>query len=145
MFKKLLAIQRAKNETTENDYFVKPEGHLVWVTCGHRGQPNRAEEKRISRLLRKSGFIPMLEEISQMKKDRERQFEAVIEAEDKKQHEESALEKAQNSRANSRKLIKPNIKVVSQQQQQEVKKKSPLLDIVIDLEETVNPLTKSSR
>jgi hypothetical protein len=33
------------------------------MTCGHRGKPNRMEEKRISRLLRKSGFIPMLEEI----------------------------------------------------------------------------------
>ena len=33
----------------------------------------------------------------------------------------------------------PNIKVVSQA------KKSPLLDIVIDLEETVNPLGASSR
>jgi hypothetical protein len=33
------------------------------MTCGHRGKPSRQEEKRISRLLRKSGFIPMLEEI----------------------------------------------------------------------------------
>ena len=33
------------------------------MTCGHRGRPSRQEEKRISRLLRKSGFIPMLEEI----------------------------------------------------------------------------------
>jgi len=33
------------------------------MTCGHRGRPNRQEEKRISRLLRKSGFIPMLEEL----------------------------------------------------------------------------------
>lgn len=31
--------------------------------CGHRGQPSRIEEKRISRLLRKSGFIPMLEDM----------------------------------------------------------------------------------
>ena len=38
-------------------------------SCGHRGQPNRPEEKRISRLLRKSGFIPMLEEISGKKPD----------------------------------------------------------------------------
>lgn len=35
--------------------------------CGHRGQPSRIEEKRVSRLLRKSGFIPMLEEIEQTK------------------------------------------------------------------------------
>ena len=33
------------------------------MKCGHRGRPSRMEEKRISRLLRKSGFIPMLEEI----------------------------------------------------------------------------------
>jgi hypothetical protein len=33
------------------------------MTCGHRGRPSRQEEKRISRLLRKSGFIPMLEEL----------------------------------------------------------------------------------
>ena len=31
------------------------------MTCGHRGIPQRTEEKRVSRLLRKSGFIPMLE------------------------------------------------------------------------------------
>jgi hypothetical protein len=31
------------------------------MTCGHRGIPCRGEEKRISRLLRKSGFIPMLD------------------------------------------------------------------------------------
>ena len=33
------------------------------MNCGHRGKPSRIEEKRISRLLRKSGFIPMLEEL----------------------------------------------------------------------------------
>jgi len=33
------------------------------MTCGHRGIPRRTEEKRVSRLLRKSGFIPMLETI----------------------------------------------------------------------------------
>ena len=57
---------------------VKPEGHLVLVTCGHRGQPNRAEEKRISRLLRKSGYIPMLEEIGQQKKVDEKAFDHQI-------------------------------------------------------------------
>jgi len=31
------------------------------MTCGHRGIPCRGEEKRVSRLLRKSGFIPMLD------------------------------------------------------------------------------------
>ena len=64
IFRKLLQIQLRKTETVENDYHVKPEGHLVLVTCGHRGQPNRSEEKRVSRLMRKSGFIPMLEDIS---------------------------------------------------------------------------------
>jgi len=33
------------------------------MKCGHRGRPSRLEEKRISRLLRKSGFIPMLEDV----------------------------------------------------------------------------------
>ena len=33
------------------------------MKCGHRGKPSRVEEKRISRLLRKSGFIPMLEDL----------------------------------------------------------------------------------
>ena len=37
------------------------------MTCGHRGIPCRTEEKRVSRLLRKSGFIPMLETVEQMK------------------------------------------------------------------------------
>ncbi len=71
----MLNVQLRKSETTENDYLVKPEGHLVLVTCGHRGQPNRAEEKRISRLMRKSGFIPMLEELSQIKKEADKTFE----------------------------------------------------------------------
>ena len=60
-----------KTEELSNDYQVKPEGHLVALTCGHRGHPNRAEEKRISRLLRKSGFIPLLEEINFKKKEQE--------------------------------------------------------------------------
>ena len=37
------------------------------MTCGHRGIPCRNEEKRVSRLLRKSGFIPMLETAEQLK------------------------------------------------------------------------------
>jgi len=78
IFRKMLNVQLRKSETLENDYLVKPEGHLVLVTCGHRGQPNRAEEKRISRLMRKSGFIPMLEELSQIKKEQEKTFEQAI-------------------------------------------------------------------
>lgn len=35
------------------------------MTCGHRGIPPRTEEKRVSRLLRKSGFIPMLETLAE--------------------------------------------------------------------------------
>jgi hypothetical protein len=50
-------------EEDNNDFECLPQGHLVIVGCGHRGKPNRQEEKRISRLLRKSGFIPMLEAI----------------------------------------------------------------------------------
>ena len=54
-------VMRQAREAT--DYDIRPQGHLVLMTCGHRGRPNRQEEKRISRLLRKSGFIPMLEEL----------------------------------------------------------------------------------
>lgn len=47
----------------ENEDLERPsQGHLVMMTCGHRGIPIRQEEKRLSRLLRKSGFIPMLKE-----------------------------------------------------------------------------------
>ena len=66
IFSKLLSIQKDKDEAVGNDQLCTPEGHLVHVRCGHRGQPNRAEEKRISRLLRKSGFIPMLDDINQL-------------------------------------------------------------------------------
>ena len=52
-----------KEKPNKTDFDVKTQGHLVVMTCGHRGRPSRQEEKRISRLLRKSGFIPMLEEI----------------------------------------------------------------------------------
>ena len=45
------------------DYVSLPQGHLVMMTCGHRGIPQRIEEKRISRLMRKSGFIPMLDQM----------------------------------------------------------------------------------
>jgi len=41
-------------DTVDNDFKKKSEGHLVVMNCGHRGQPSRMEEKRISRLLRKS-------------------------------------------------------------------------------------------
>lgn len=135
----MLNVQLRKSETTENDYLVKPEGHLVLVTCGHRGQPNRAEEKRISRLMRKSGFIPMLEELSQIKKEADKTFEQVIDQEEKKTNEsvDKATAAAQQSRASSKgKGLMPNIKVVTP-------RRSPLQDLVIDLEETVNPLSQS--
>ena len=89
IFKNLLAVQQRKHETTENDYLVKPEGHLVYVSCGHRGQPNRAEEKRISRLMRKSGFIPMLEELQEQRKAKEQNFDKAVEAEEEKKTIES--------------------------------------------------------
>ena len=51
-----------------------------------------------------------------------------------------SAERAASSRAGSRGRVQmPNIKVVSQP------KKSPLLDIIIDLEETVNPLSYSQK
>ena len=82
VFSRLLAIQDGKQEHIENDYHVRPEGHLVQVSCGHRGQPTRQEEKRISRLIRKSGFIPMLEDIEKHKKQNEQDFERVMEQDD---------------------------------------------------------------
>jgi len=62
-FRFLLKVQKDKEETLKDDFVVTQRGHLVQFGCGHRGQPSRIEEKRVSRLLRKSGFIPMLEEI----------------------------------------------------------------------------------
>ena len=62
-FKFLLKVQIDKEETLNDDFSVTHKGHLVQFSCGHRGQPSRIEEKRVSRLLRKSGFIPMLEEM----------------------------------------------------------------------------------
>ena len=55
-----MVLSQKKNKT---DFDSKETGHLVLMTCGHRGRPSRQEEKRISRLLRKSGFIPQLEEL----------------------------------------------------------------------------------
>ena len=46
----------------KEDFARIPQGHFTLMSCGHRGTPCRLEEKRISGLLRKSGFIPMLEE-----------------------------------------------------------------------------------
>lgn len=62
-FEQMEAVQHMiQNIPDENCDFVNlPQGHLVSMTCGHRGMPNRLQEKRVSRLLRKSGFIPMLE------------------------------------------------------------------------------------
>lgn len=63
MFRNLLLIQKEVNQSRNDDFKRTPQGHLVQFACGHRGQPSRIEEKRISRLLRKSGFIPMLDEL----------------------------------------------------------------------------------
>ena len=63
MFKNMLLIQKEVNLGDNNDFKKSIQGHLVQFACGHRGQPSRIEEKRISRLLRKSGFIPMLDDL----------------------------------------------------------------------------------
>lgn len=65
MFKKLYDIQfrRAVKQYTKDQRKIIPEGHLVMMNSGHRGVPYRLEEKRISRLLRNSGFLPTLEEV----------------------------------------------------------------------------------
>ena len=115
------------------------------VTCGHRGQPNRAEEKRISRLMRKSGYIPMLEELSQQRKDQnEFKFDKAVEEEEKKT-QESGEKSAQYQRVGSKgKGLMPKIQVI-QPPQPTKGNKSPLHEIVIDMEETMNPLSFSQR
>mmetsp|Transcript_18098 Transcript_18098/g.30902 ORF Transcript_18098/g.30902 Transcript_18098/m.30902 type:complete len:208 (+) Transcript_18098:3038-3661(+) len=62
-FEQLEIIQKMINKVPDEgeDFVNLTQGHLVKMTCGHRGIPCRTEEKRVSRLLRKSGFIPMLE------------------------------------------------------------------------------------
>ena len=55
-------LQETIDEKGGEDYSMLSQGHLVEMTCGHRGLPNRMQEKRVSRLLRKSGFIPMLDQ-----------------------------------------------------------------------------------
>lgn len=54
------------------DFNSRPQGHLVLLNCGHRGKPSRSEEKRISRLLRKSGFIPSIEELYKREQERKK-------------------------------------------------------------------------
>lgn len=49
----------------KEDFLSCDQGHFTIMTCGHRGIPPRTEEKRVSRLLRKSGFIPMLETLAE--------------------------------------------------------------------------------
>lgn len=63
-FEELVSIQKRIEDVPDQnaDFCSPPQGHLVKMTCGHRGIPCRPEEKRVSRLLRKSGFIPMLDE-----------------------------------------------------------------------------------
>lgn len=60
---KIRDLQVNKPERLQDDVNVNDQGHLVQFSCGHRGQPSRIEEKRVSRLMRASGFIPMLEDI----------------------------------------------------------------------------------
>lgn len=143
-----------KNESTDNDYHVRPEGHLVLVTCGHRGQPNRSEEKRVSRLMRKSGFIPMLDDVTnqqaqvkeeQKKKESERIFERTIEQEEADSEDKKTTgsndHRNSGSRAGSKgKTLMPNIRVVSYNQPPKI---SPMANFVIDVEETVHPQSNS--
>ena len=63
MFNELLKIQQMRERERDQENVNSAEGNLVLFNCGHRGQPNRSEEKRVSRLMRKSGFIPMLDQI----------------------------------------------------------------------------------
>jgi len=69
-FCKLEMIQQKQTRIPDAnvDFENLPQGHYAMMTCGHRGIPCRQEEKRVSRLLRKSGFIPMLETIQDQSK-----------------------------------------------------------------------------
>jgi hypothetical protein len=70
MFYQLYKIQKANPNTNlqRTDYQKVVQGHLVQMRCGHRGIPYRIEEKRVSRLLRKSGFLPTLEQVQEFQK-----------------------------------------------------------------------------
>ena len=83
----------------------------------------------------------MLEELTQQKKEEEKAFDRQIaKQEEEKKAPTSGDSSAQLSRTQSKgKNSMPSIKVVGQA------KKSPLLDIVIDLEETVSPLQRASQ
>jgi len=76
MFIRLFEIQSeigAYENPGREDFEPSPQGHLVKMRCGHRGIPYRCEEKRISRLLRKSGFIPQLETSEEIQRKKIRQ------------------------------------------------------------------------
>lgn len=65
-FQKLLDFCQTKLVTkviTDHGYEYKPLmpvselGHLIPMKCGHRGKPNRHEERMLENLIRESGFL----------------------------------------------------------------------------------------
>jgi hypothetical protein len=77
------------------------------MSCGHRGKPNRQEEKRISRLLRKSGFIPMLEELYGLPPPTEREKEPEKSAPYRDTVDVKRLQKPSSNLPQSNKYIPP--------------------------------------
>ncbi len=80
---------------------------MVLMSCGHRGKPNRQEEKRISRLLRKSGFIPMLEELYGLPPPSEREKEAEKPAPYRETVDVKRIQKPSNTLTQPNKYIPP--------------------------------------
>lgn len=45
---------------------VSELGHLMPMTCGHRGKPSRHEERMLESLIRDSGFLDELNQTSEV-------------------------------------------------------------------------------
>ena len=119
-FRLLLKIQQDKDETLKDDFTVTGKGHLVQFCCGHRGQPSRIEEKRVSRLLRKSGFIPMLEDIQQAEEKKDQRKQSSSSQAQKlitgtKNEMLMTIEEEKNEGDNERQLMPENLKMTNKE------------------------------
>ena len=58
-FDALNAFYKSHVSSTEVEPIIKGSevGHLLPLKCGHRGKPNRTEEKILEHLLNESGFL----------------------------------------------------------------------------------------
>lgn len=50
-------LTQLRNEDGSEVLRAEHIGHLVPVKCGHRGKPNRIEERLLENLLKESGFL----------------------------------------------------------------------------------------